>query len=60
MDAYRATRQEILATLESIPLKDWWRTGQHEEFGTVTIRQQVSYFAAHESTHLPQIESLLS
>jgi uncharacterized damage-inducible protein DinB len=60
LGGYRATRQEILATLETIPLKDWWCTGQHEEFGTVTIRQQVSYFAAHESTHLPQIERLLS
>lgn len=48
-----------LATrLESIPLRDWWRIGQHEEFGTVTLRQQVSYFASHEITHLPQIELL--
>lgn len=60
LDDYRVTRQEILATLESIPLRDWWRAGRHEEFGKVTIRQQVSYFAAHESTHLPQIEWLLS
>jgi len=41
-----------------MPLADWWRTGEHEEFGTVTLRQQVSYFAAHELTHLPQIEAL--
>jgi len=57
-DTYRASRQEIIARLESIPLDDWWRTGQHEEFGTVTIRQQVSYFASHEITHFSQIESL--
>ncbi len=57
-DTYGASRQETVARLESIPLKDWWRTGQHEEFGPITLRQQVSYFAAHESTHLPQIESL--
>jgi rubrerythrin/uncharacterized damage-inducible protein DinB len=59
-DTYRASRQEAIAKLESIPLKDWWRTGQHEEFGSITIRQQVSYFAVHESTHLPQIERLLA
>jgi len=58
LDTYRVSRQETLAKLESIPLEDWWRTGRHEEFGTVTLRQQVSYFAAHESTHLPQLESL--
>ncbi len=57
-DTYRASRLETIARLESIPLADWWRTGQHEEFGTVTVRQQVSYFAAHEITHLPQIEVL--
>jgi hypothetical protein len=39
-------------------LADWWRTGQHEEFGNITLRQQVSYFATHEMTHLSQIESL--
>jgi hypothetical protein len=44
--------------LESLPLADWWRTGQHGEFGVVSIKQQVSYFASHELTHLPQIERL--
>ncbi|MCK6623781.1 MAG: hypothetical protein DPW09_19255 [Anaerolineae bacterium] len=57
-DAYRASRQETIARLESLPLRDWWRSGQHQEFGPVTLRQQVSYFAAHELTHLPQIEVL--
>lgn len=57
-DTYRASRQETIAKLESIPLSDWWRTGQHEEFGTVILRQQASYFASHEITHLPQIELL--
>lgn len=57
-DSYRASRQETIAKLESIPLEDWWRSGRHEEFGTVTVRQQASYFASHEITHLPQIERL--
>lgn len=55
---YRASRTETLNTLEQFPLADWWRTGRHEEFGVVTLRQQVSYFASHEITHLPQIELL--
>jgi uncharacterized damage-inducible protein DinB len=57
-DAYRASRQETITKLESISLNDWWRRGQHEEFGPVTLRQQVSYFASHEITHLAQIELL--
>lgn len=56
--AFRETRETIIARLESLPLKDWWRTGQHEEFGTVTILHQASYFAFHEPYHFPQIEAL--
>jgi hypothetical protein len=55
---YKATRAKILSRLECLPLTDWWRTGQHEEFGVVSLKQQASYFASHEITHLPQIESL--
>ena len=57
-ETYRVSRAETLRKLESLPLSDWWHTGEHEEFGTVTLRQQVSYFAAHESTHLSQINAL--
>lgn len=56
---YRDSRQETLLRLESIPLADWWLTGLHQEFGSVTIRQQVSYFAMHEISHLPSIVRLL-
>jgi hypothetical protein len=57
-EEYNATRAKILTRLERLPLADWWRTGQHEEFGVVSIKQQVSYFASHEITHLPQINKL--
>ena len=57
-DSYRQSRQQTLARLESLPLKDWWRMGLHQEFGTVTIMQQASYFAAHELTHLSQFAQL--
>lgn len=57
-EEYLDLRIRLLARLAEIPLAAWWRTGQHEEFGVVTIRQQVSYFAAHESTHLAQMTLL--
>lgn len=57
---YLAGREYLLARLAALPLSDWWRTGRHEEFSTVTIRQQVSYFAAHESTHMQQIAALVA
>lgn len=55
---YKAGREALLDRLEKLPILDWWRTGFHEEFGTISIKQQVSYFAAHELTHLPQIAAL--
>ena len=55
LDELCRSREDTLQVLESIPLEDWWRTGQHAEFGTVTICQQASYFAMHEITHLPQL-----
>ncbi len=58
-ETYRASRAQVLSRLESLPLQDWQRRGQHEEFGELRLYQQVSYFACHELTHLPQIESLV-
>lgn len=57
-ESYTASRRDTIAKLESTPLGDWWRTGRHEEFGTVSLKQQVSYFASHEITHFPQLERL--
>ena len=57
-ETYQASRADTLNKLAQLPIADWWRTGRHEEFGEVTLRQQVSYFAAHEVTHLSQIASL--
>lgn len=59
-ETYQSSRQEMIAKLEAIPFADWWCTGRHEEFGVVSIKQQVSYFASHELTHLPQIERLVN
>ena len=55
---YNESRRETLALLEALPAWDWWRTGQHLEFGELTIRQQASYFSAHEQTHLAALETL--
>ena len=58
--SYLESRQRVIARLDRLPLRDWWRTGQHQEFGGLTITQQASYFAAHELTHFPQIERLVT
>jgi rubrerythrin len=51
-------RTQSIAQLESLPLKDLWRTGRHSEFGRITILRQVAYLAYHEQTHLAEIEAL--
>lgn len=59
-DTYLVSRNKTLEALEGLPLIDWWREGRHEEFGEVRLHQQVSYFATHELTHLPQIDRMRS
>ena len=54
-EAYRALRSEIVDLLSGIEAGAWWNRGHHEEFGTVTLAEQTSYFANHEPTHLAQL-----
>ena len=58
LETYEASRRETLALLHALPPGDWQRTGQHKEFGQVTILQQASYFSAHEQTHLAALAAL--
>lgn len=58
LDAYRAARATVVASLRDLRVGDWARTGRHEEFGRVTLLEQASYFGAHELTHLRQLEQL--
>jgi hypothetical protein len=56
-DSYSASRAATIDILQNTPLRDWWRTAIHEEFGPVTLIEQVSYFTAHEISHLRQLPS---
>lgn len=58
LSAFCDKRANCVAKLESLPLKDLWRTGSHPEFGQLTIIRQAAYMAFHEQTHLPEIEAL--
>jgi predicted Zn-ribbon and HTH transcriptional regulator len=54
-EAYRTLRTEIVDMLSGVEGQTWWNRGHHEEFGTVTLAEQASYFANHEPTHLAQL-----
>ena len=57
-NSYSASRSKTIEVLEVTPLENWWRTANHEEFGPVTLLGQISYFTAHEITHLRQLARL--
>jgi hypothetical protein len=59
LHAYLDSRRAVLERLRAAPLEAWWRTGRHPEFGPLTLTEQVSYFAAHEPTHLRQVRGAL-
>lgn len=54
-EAYTSLRTEIVELLSDVDPAAWWNRARHEEFGTVTLAEQASYFANHEPTHLAQL-----
>lgn len=58
LERFAESREGLLARLEGLEAEAWWRTGQHTEFGEVTILQQASYFAKHDQSHLPQMDAI--
>lgn len=57
-EQFRSSREALVGVLRGIEPLDWWRTGEHEEFSTVTVLQQATYFAKHDHAHLTQIENV--
>lgn len=55
--AFAAGRQQTLARLRALAPEAWERTGVHPEWGRVTVRQQLSYVAWHEQSHLADLEA---
>ena len=52
---FRLSRGAMLTQLRSTPADRWTNTGQHNEFGPVTLQQQCTYFAKHEQWHMAQM-----
>ena len=61
LDEFAAARRENLARLRSWTLTeaDLDRTGTHTKFGTVTMRQLLSTWVAHDLDHLMQISRVM-
>jgi uncharacterized damage-inducible protein DinB len=53
--SYQESREGVVKLLRDMPAEGWWRTGWHEEWGSVTVLAQATYFARHERSHWSQI-----
>ena len=61
LDEFAAVRRANVARLRSLSLTDadLEKTGTHPKFGTVTLRQLLSTWAAHDLDHLMQISRVM-
>jgi rubrerythrin len=58
LEEFRQKREACVVRLRERPLPELYRTGQHPDFGKLTILRQAAYIAYHEQAHLPEIEAL--
>jgi rubrerythrin len=58
LESFTQKREACVARLRERPVSDLYRTGEHPEFGKLTILRQAAYFAYHSQVHLPEIEAL--
>jgi uncharacterized damage-inducible protein DinB len=60
LDEYARLREKSMVLLFDLDLASWHRTGQHEERGSITIFELVSYFARHDEHHRRAISDFLA
>jgi len=62
LDEFADLRAENLEALEDMQLtaQDMERTGQHPEFGKVTLGQMLATWATHDLSHIAQISRVMS
>ncbi len=62
LDEFEASRRRSLAALRGLALKpaDLGKRGNHPSFGTVTLKQLLSTWVAHDLGHLAQIARVMA
>ena len=62
LETFAELREENLVRLRARQLTaaDLDRTGRHPEFGTVTLRQHLATWVAHDLTHIVQIARVMA
>ena len=58
--AFTAFRQQHLAVLVALHPEQWQRSGEHNEFGHITIAEMIIHKASHDAIHCAQIARQLN
>jgi DinB superfamily len=58
--AFTAFRKQHLAVLAALRPEQWERTGQHNEFGRITIAEMIIHKTSHDAIHCAQIARQLN
>ena len=54
-ERFRAGRAKMVALLRDVHGDPWQRVGEHSELGAVTVQDQATLVAAHDTYHLRQM-----
>jgi uncharacterized damage-inducible protein DinB len=57
--AFKTLRENNLALLRTIPKPAWKKSGRHQSYGPLTLRQLIVHITEHDRNHVAQIERLL-
>lgn len=55
---FAALRNGHVSLLKSLPPEIWDKTGQHPDYGALTLGQIVSHLVQHDLNHIAQVERL--
>jgi uncharacterized damage-inducible protein DinB len=58
-DRFRAGRERLVKFLEELPPEQWERTGQHSQWGALSITALATLILGHDGYHLRQISEWL-
>lgn len=55
---FSALRNANVSLFRSLPPESWGKTGQHQQYGALTLGQIVTHLVQHDLNHIAQVERL--
>lgn len=60
LSAFAALRHAHVGLFKMLPAEAWEKSGQHPEYGTLTLKELAGHLADHDQNHIVQLENLRS